>query len=89
MKAKGQPFRTLLLQVRRSESQVLQSGLSVRYVHEQVPKQFASIVLYHDYDGALVDGQVLVVVPILTQVESDYKTRFFPQLVAQFVGEKL
>src|SRR6516162_1319299 len=57
-------------EIGRFETEFLQTILHLRYVHEYLPKQSGPIVFDHDYDRALVNGQMRLRIPIELFAES-------------------
>src|SRR5450631_2630266 len=52
------------VQVGAAEPEFAQSRLHFRNTHKELPQQAGSMILHHDDDGSLIDGQVDITKPI-------------------------
>lgn len=46
------------------ESQGMQTAANLRRLHEQIPQQSRAVIFDHDDDGALIDGQKGICIPV-------------------------
>src|SRR5579862_1972865 len=67
------------------EAKPAQSRLHFRNAHEQLPQQPGTMILHHDDNGPLIDGDVGVSVPVPLLAESIGKSVTPPELLAMLV----
>lgn len=76
------PSHVLLAYIK---AQLLQPRLHIRVTHKQIPKQSGAVVLYHDGNWALVDGEVAFRIPVVRFAECVVEAEGAEELVAHVV----
>src|SRR5262249_60963182 len=79
--------RVRLCQVRAGDPQPAQARLHFRNAHEQLPQQAGAMVLDHDDDRALVDGDVGVGIPVTLLAKGIDEPEPSPELLAVLIED--
>ena len=76
---------TLLVEEGVNKSQFRQSRLHVGVAHEELPQQAGPVILNHDCDRSLVDGEVTLRIPIVRFTESIVEAERSEHFVAHII----